>query len=227
MTGRLRFGWEVAGAGWVVCRVSDGVSEWKGVVGYLTDALADTLRAVVGLYGATGVQRISFDLEPAEARWRLRRQGADVSVEVRQFPDMTTSWDAPDDAGTLVWSATRPLGELAHAVLEAAEEVLRTHGEAGYLSEWGAHPFPLAALRELRRLHRGNDACPALELDPGDRVREGVEEAVHVGRDGAGRQEEPEEGGHDRGARLDVVAADQHHQDDRQQNHHRQRNGHY
>lgn len=58
------------------------------------------------------------------------------------------------------------------------------------------------------------------ELDPRDGVGEGVEEAVDVRCDGAGRQEEAEEDRDDRGAGLDVVAADEHHQDDRQQNHH-------
>ncbi|MFF4100754.1 hypothetical protein [Streptomyces sp. NPDC001903] len=159
MTGDLRFGWELGGAGWATCRIADGASEWTDIVSYLTDALADTLHAMVGLYGDSTVQRISFDLEPAEARWRLRRQGASVGVDIYRFPDLTTSWDEPDDAGVLSWSTTQPRSVLSHAVMEAAEEVLRTHGEAGYRKKWGEHPFPVAALQELRRLHQWNDTC--------------------------------------------------------------------
>ncbi|MFJ6717673.1 hypothetical protein [Streptomyces sp. NPDC091259] len=159
MAGGFRFAWELDGAGWATCRICDGTSEWKDVVSYLTDALGDTLRAVAGLYGASAVQRISFALEPAEARWRLRRQGVDVRVDIYRFPDTMTSWDQPGDAGSLSWSTTLPRRVLGHAVLEAAEEVLRTHGEVGYRKKWGEHPFPLAALRDLRRLHRQWDSC--------------------------------------------------------------------
>ncbi|MFJ3205134.1 hypothetical protein [Streptomyces sp. NPDC086989] len=159
MAGDLRFSWELGGSGWATCRIADGTSEWKDIVSYLSDALADTLHAMVGLYGASDVERISFELEPAEARWRLRRRGADVTIDIYRFPDSMTSWDQPDDAGSLSWSTTQPRSVLCHAVMEAAEEVLRTHGEAGYRKKWDAHPFPVAALHDLRRLHRQNDSC--------------------------------------------------------------------
>lgn len=57
------------------------------------------------------------------------------------------------------------------------------------------------------------------EFDARDRVREGVQEAVDVRGDGAGREEEAEEDRDDRGAGLEVASADEHHEDDRQQNH--------
>ncbi|MFI8501204.1 hypothetical protein ACIGFK_22315 [Streptomyces sp. NPDC085524] len=159
MTGDLRFSWVLSGSGWATCRIADDASEWKDFVSYCTDALADTLYAMVGLYGASTVQRFFFDLEPAVVRWQLRRQGADVSVAIYRFPDGATSWDAPDDAGTLSWRTTRPRSVLGHAVMEAAEEVLRTHGEAGYREKWVLRPFPVAALQDLRRLHQRNDTC--------------------------------------------------------------------
>ncbi|MEY9996848.1 hypothetical protein ABIE67_008880 [Streptomyces sp. V4I8] len=37
--------------------------------------------------------------------------------------------------------------------------VLRLHGEDGYLKKWGRHPFPVAALQDLRRLHLQHDTC--------------------------------------------------------------------
>jgi hypothetical protein len=160
MTGDLRFSWELSGSGWATCRIADSTSELKDIVSYCTDALSDVLRAVAGLYGAASVQRVSFDLEPAEVRWRLRRRGANVEITIYRFPNMAESWNAPDDEGTPCWNSTQPLSVLGHAVMEAAETVLQLHGETGYREKWKLHDFPTAALEDLRQLHRRNDACP-------------------------------------------------------------------
>lgn len=93
------------------------------------------------------------------ADWRLGRRGRDVAIAIYRFPDMSTSWDSPDEAGTLSWSSTQPRSVLGHSVLKAAETVLRIHGEAGYREKWVLHPFPVAALQDLRRLHRRDDDC--------------------------------------------------------------------
>ncbi|MEV5544584.1 hypothetical protein AB0L35_00380 [Streptomyces sp. NPDC052309] len=82
-----------------------------------------------------------------------------MEIIIYQFPDMFTSWNAPDDEGTRCWRSTQPRSTLGHVVTEAAEAVLRTHGEAGYLEKWGQHSFPGAALDNLRRLHQRDDAC--------------------------------------------------------------------
>lgn len=156
----LQFSWELSGAGWATCRIADGASEHSAHVSYCTDALADLLYAMTGLYGGSTEERVSFDLEPVELRWRLRRRGPDVAITLHQFPDGATSWGSPDDTGgTLAWSSTQPRSVLGHAVLEAAETVLRTHGEAGYQEKWMLHPFPVAALQDLRRTHRRGDDC--------------------------------------------------------------------
>ncbi|MCF1592696.1 hypothetical protein [Streptomyces muensis] len=159
MVDDLRFGWELSGSGWAVCRVEDGDARWKGVVSYCTNALADVLHAVAGLYGSTSVQRISFDLEPVEARWVMRGGGPDVDMAIHRFPDVDVSYDLPDEEGALVWSSRQPRSLLGHVVLEAAQSVLRLHGEDGYLAKWVQHPFPVAALQDLRRLHLRHDTC--------------------------------------------------------------------
>ncbi|CAM5675061.1 hypothetical protein [Streptomyces aurantiogriseus] len=159
MAHHLQFGWELSGSGWARCRIADGSSEWKDSVSYCTDALADMLHGVAGLYGPHSVQRFSFDLEPAEVRWVLRGRGSDVDVAIHAFPDMDTSFSAPDHEGTLAWSSTPPRSLLGHVVMEAAQSVLRQHGEDGYLAKWGRYPFPVAALQDLRRLHLRHDGC--------------------------------------------------------------------
>ncbi|MFE7457526.1 hypothetical protein [Streptomyces sp. NPDC057554] len=164
MTGDFQFSWELSGSGWATCRIADRSSEHKSIVSYCTDALADLVDGVTGLYGPTSTQRFSFDLEPAEDRWVLRGRGSDVDIAIRRFPDMSTCFDAPDEEGALSWSSTQPRGALGHAVVEAAQVVLRQYGEEGYLAKWVRYPFPVAALQELRRLHLRDDDC-GLEHD--------------------------------------------------------------
>ncbi|MFF5536007.1 hypothetical protein ACFY71_26585 [Streptomyces cinerochromogenes] len=159
MANDFQFGWELGGSGWAICRVKDDSAERKDIVSYCTDALSDVLHGVAGLYGPTAVQRFSFDLEPAEVRWVLRSRGVDVDMAVYRFPDMYTSFDMPEQDGTLVWASTQSRSALGHAVLEAAQSVLRLHGEDGYLAKWGRYPFPMAALQDLRRLHLQRDTC--------------------------------------------------------------------
>lgn len=155
----LRFSWELSGSGWAACLIEDGSSQWRDLVSYCTDALADLLYGVAGLYGPGGVQRFSFDLEPAEVRWVLRGRGADVDMAIHHFPDINASFDVPDRQGALVWSSTQPRNVLAHAVAEAAGDVLRTHGEEGYRAKWVRYPFPSTALHDLYRLHLQHDSC--------------------------------------------------------------------
>ncbi|MGC5398635.1 hypothetical protein ACPXCP_23220 [Streptomyces sp. DT20] len=159
MTAGIQFSWELSGSGWATCRIADGPCERRDVVSYCTDALADVLHGLAALYGPGPVHRFSFDLEPAEIRWVLRGAGPDVEITIYLFPDMSASFDAPDGAGTLVWSSRQGLGVLSHAVMEAAQSVLRIHGEEGYRAKWLQHPFPVAALQDLRRLHLRDDAC--------------------------------------------------------------------
>ncbi|MFJ3306795.1 hypothetical protein ACIPSA_27450 [Streptomyces sp. NPDC086549] len=159
MTHGLQFGWELSGSGWATCRISDDLAERKDFVSYCTDALADLLYGVAGLYGPMPLQRFSFDLEPAEVRWVLRGRGSDVDMAIYRFPDMSASFDARDEDGTLSWSSVQSRGLLGHVVLEAAQSVLRLHGEDGYLAKWMRHPFPVAALQDLRRLHLQHDRC--------------------------------------------------------------------
>ncbi|MFF8607926.1 hypothetical protein ACF06X_18495 [Streptomyces sp. NPDC015346] len=70
-----------------------------------------------------------------------------MTIAIYRFPDMATSWDASDDTGTLSWSSTQPRSVVGHLVMEAAEMVLRVHGEAGYLQKWAQHPSLLPHYR--------------------------------------------------------------------------------
>ncbi|MGW9502680.1 hypothetical protein ACWGRT_17260 [Streptomyces albidoflavus] len=80
-----------------------------------------------------------------------------MEITIYRFRDMSQSWNAPDDEGTRCWSSNQPRAALGHVVLEAAEAVLRLHGNAGYREKWVQHDFPCAVMNDLRRLHRRDD----------------------------------------------------------------------
>ncbi|MEY9876930.1 hypothetical protein ABH931_006443 [Streptacidiphilus sp. MAP12-33] len=155
----LRLIWELGGSGWAKCHLVDGDAQVQLVASYLTDALADLVGAVGGLYGEQDVRRCCFDMEPQELRWVFTVQGADVLLAVYQFPDFGLG--LPEDAGRVRWRSQQPRSVVAHAVLEAAQEVWREHGEEGYLAKWKRYPYPVAAVQDLRRLHLQHDDCPS------------------------------------------------------------------
>ncbi|MFB7290247.1 hypothetical protein [Actinacidiphila glaucinigra] len=160
MANRLQLEWDLRDHGWADCRIADGAAKATLFVSYCTDGLADLLSGVGGLYGATNrLERFFFDSEPMEVRWVLRREGADVAIAIYEFPDVAISLDLPDSEGHLAWTATKPLGELAHVVLATAQQVLKEHGEDGYMTKWIRYPYPVAALQDLRRLHLQHDQC--------------------------------------------------------------------
>ncbi|SNX55620.1 hypothetical protein SAMN06272735_0022 [Streptomyces sp. TLI_55] len=80
-------------------------------------------------------------------------------MAIYRFPDMSASFNMPDQKGTLVWASTQPRDLLSHVVMEAAQSVLQVHGEDGYRAKWVQHSFPIAALQDLRQLHLQHDTC--------------------------------------------------------------------
>lgn len=163
-TGAFQLKWELQKHGWARCHLAEGSRRTSLTVSYCTDALADLVSAAGQLYGQQRTARFFFDAEPQELRWVVRAGGDagedEVDVTVYQFPDVGVSPALPDAEGTVLWRSAHPRGVFAHAVLDAAQDVLAEHGEAGYRARWVLHPFPAAPLQDLRRLHLRDDACP-------------------------------------------------------------------
>ncbi|NEA48069.1 hypothetical protein G3I35_17805 [Streptomyces sp. SID10815] len=151
--------WDLVGHGWARCRLVDDSNSASLVISYCTDALADLVAATAGLYGQGRSSRFFFDAEPQEFRWVLGQGDGTIGVTVYEFPDVAVSPDLPDTDGTVIWKSTYPRRAFSHAVLDAAQNVLSEHGEAGYRAQWGLHPFPVGLVQDLRRLHLRDDGC--------------------------------------------------------------------
>ena len=158
-TDALQLKWELGDHGWARCHLTDGSQQASLVVSYCTDALADLVAAAGALYGQLGTSRFFFDAEPQEFRWVLRTVDEAIDLTIYRFPDVAVSPDLPDTDGTEIWRSAHPRRLFSHAVLKAAQDVLTEHGEAGYRARWLLHPFPVALVQDLRRLHLSADGC--------------------------------------------------------------------
>ncbi|MFE9676432.1 hypothetical protein ACFYO5_20200 [Streptomyces sp. NPDC006259] len=157
--GALQLTWELVGRGWARCRLADGSQTASVIASYCTDALADLVAGTSELYGQKRSARFFFDAEPQELRWALRSADGAINVTIYKFPDIAVSPDLPDSDGTVMWQSTHPRPTFAHTVLVAAHTVLKEHGETGYLTKWAMHPYPVALVQDLRRLHMRDDVC--------------------------------------------------------------------
>jgi hypothetical protein len=118
---------------------------------YCGDALSDLVRAVVDLLGTARESQASFMEEPGEYVWRFAKVGPDrVRIRILACSD----WVRLRPAATpkKVFEAECRLRTFAGAVLSAAQEVLRTHGEDGYRREWVLYPFPTELVARLKQL---------------------------------------------------------------------------
>ena len=141
----------LAGSGWSDCYIAIGDHSAHLTASYLSDALGDLVRSMVDLFGDATESTAWFAEEPGEYLWRFRRVPPDrVSVRILWFDDTPTDADA--EGGKVVLAAECRLRTLAGAILAAAQEVHRQHGEEGYLQRWHDHGFPTELVARLKSL---------------------------------------------------------------------------
>ena len=146
----MNIAYQLVGAGWAKATVSLGEGEASVTASYLSNALGSL--AVGGLLVLNGEETVefSFDDEPGEHRWVLRKREPEVyAFALISFPDFVVK--QPEETGKVVVSGQVGRRDFGAAVREAMESVLREYGEAGYQKRWYEHSFPMAELMELRR----------------------------------------------------------------------------
>ena len=146
------------GLGWADCRLRVGEKsiEMSGV-SYCTDALGDLVRVAGLITAGHASASFSFDGEPREWRWVLKRYWRDdperrrqvLSIQVLGFPDMNAR--SPESEGALEFEAECDPDDFAWAVQQLAERVWNDLGPDGYAEVWGdMASFPSRALAALR-----------------------------------------------------------------------------
>jgi hypothetical protein len=148
----VRLDYRVDGPGWADARfaIGDEAADLPNV-SYLSDALGDLLRAVLGIEREESAVSVVWVLEPGGYRWTFRRRGEDVDIRIVEFPEWV---ELPEERGRILLDASCGVGELVAAVARGARSVLVELGEAGYHEAWIEHPFPTDELAVLEALVR-------------------------------------------------------------------------
>jgi hypothetical protein len=146
----VAFTYELTGAGWAEATVGIDGSVVQVTASYLSDALDDLLHSVVNVMRGASEGTFSFEEEPGEYRWHLRRVGVDqLSITITWFDDWSEKRRQP---GKIVFEQTCRRRTFAGAVYDSCKRLLERLGPDGYHEKWAEHEFPLDRLRELQEL---------------------------------------------------------------------------
>lgn len=149
MTTMFEFDYKIWGHGWARA-VRHGDQEAAMVASYLTRALDDLLRALITLANGYPQGYVEWCAEPAEYRWRLRRE-PDLDGLVFEIVLRFPRWEGlPDDEGECLFQTGVALANLVVAITTTARKVRDELGETDYLRRWG-EPFPRVELAALER----------------------------------------------------------------------------
>ena len=137
----LAIEYRLSGTGWAECRISDESNSCELTASYLSDALHNLLIAATAVISGFSQVSFRFDEEPGEYRWVISSPRVnEIQLEIREFDELWGS--RPNEEGRLLFQTVCLPETFAKAVTSAAESVLATHGESGYLEKWAEHPFP-------------------------------------------------------------------------------------
>jgi hypothetical protein len=141
------FEFRLVGSGWAEAGIGDADGNATLTASYTRDALGDLLDAVWRLLQGEAEVRCSWEEEPGEFRWIMRREADSVSLQVLEFADYVPP--AEDHAGVVVFETRQDVSTFARAIALGASRVLEQLGEAGYEQLWHA-PFPTRTLELIR-----------------------------------------------------------------------------
>ena len=151
----IEFDYQLTGQGWSAAWIADDTGSARLSASYLSDALRHLLEAVALSVEGVPESRCSWDEEPGEYRWILRRSGEQVVVTILWFDDL---WSGlADQRGRPVFETTQDAQALGTAVEGGARRLLDELGPQEYERQRFEHPFPLDALDRLHTAITGPD----------------------------------------------------------------------
>ena len=143
--------YKLTGSGWAECTIADGPRSCTVTASYLTDAFGDLVLSAVALLHWFNALSFSFEEEPGESRWVFTSKGNnEIELKILDGDDIVQA--IQDRACNILFETVFTREIFGNAVLQAGNNLLEKHGEAGYLEQWVEHPFPTERLNELARL---------------------------------------------------------------------------
>lgn len=142
--------YNLTGRGWSECIVEIDDQRLVLTASYLSNALADLLRATADLLKGNNETTASFIEEPGEYRWRFTRVSEDrLSVCILWFDEFYQN--RPNLEGKVILKTECRLRTFAGSVLSASQRVLKTHGLDGYKEQWVHYEFPTTLQVNLKK----------------------------------------------------------------------------
>ncbi len=143
-SGAVEFSFRLTGSGWARARLAHGSERVDLPASYLSDVLGEVLLAIAELQDGEEAAVASWEQEPANIGGCSDRTDGEVSLHVLAIKDSYPRLF--DDDGSVVFTPTCPVDELARAFAKGARSVLYLEGEEGYKQKWVEDPFPTALL---------------------------------------------------------------------------------
>jgi hypothetical protein len=142
--------YNLTGRGWSECIVEIDDQRVILTASFLSDALADLLRAIADVLRGNDEAKASFTEEPGEYRWKFTRVSKDrLSVCILWFDEFYRN--RPNLEGKVILKAECRLRTFAGAVLSASQRVLETYGLDGYKEQWVRYEFPATLQANLKK----------------------------------------------------------------------------
>jgi hypothetical protein len=140
--------YKIVGAGWSECVLDVYGQTCTVTASYLSDALGEFVKAVNHILGGGNEARFSFDEEPGEYRWILKRNEDNaLLITIIEFPDL---WGDKDDSeGKVIFEATCQAHEFGKALLVSLNGLLDDYGIVGYKEKWVDAEYPVEQYNEL------------------------------------------------------------------------------
>jgi hypothetical protein len=146
----MSFTWAPRRAGWADCTISDGQSEGRIHVSYISRAPENLLGGVTRIILGARLAKVQFEGEPTATRWIFHRYGDHVDIDLVLLEDERL----PESEGQILWESRRQsVDSLARAVVEGFDRVAVDPGEDAYQKRW-LSPFPRTELEDLRTAWR-------------------------------------------------------------------------
>ena len=148
----IRFEYRLTGRGWSAATIADHETKVELTASYLSDALGNLARAVVGLLRGVETATVSWAEEPGEYRWLLARTDDQLSIRILWFNSQYPR--RPNEEGRAVFETSCRLVDFSGQVTSQLRMLLDSLGEAEYKKQWVQHEFPRAEYDALVRLRQ-------------------------------------------------------------------------
>lgn len=162
------FTYSLQSIGWADIRLKVVESDLSITASYLSEPLVDLVRSIELLLPACvpvdevrSMVQFDMDSEPAIHRWTITTLGdGTIGIQIICYEDGIDTLP-----GERVFNERCDLNDFIRAVVQAMDQLLKTHGFIGYRKQWYAQDFPISSYLRLKHYLLNNRDFPSNTVD--------------------------------------------------------------